>query len=364
MTGPMGIWQHALGAEPDPTYGCCADDVSRALLVDLAHAEQTGWEVVDASAWRSLRFLGEAFDPAERQFRNYRGVDGGWARSEPSQDCQGRVFSALGVALGVQMDPHFAIRARGTFAAALPGALALTALRAVSSTLLGCAAALESQVLDDGLRHATEQTLTTLAARLGQAFAAIPGPTTDEWPWPEPVLTYENGLLPRALIVAGTRLGDSAMVRLGLRTLDWLILSQTTGDGRFSPIGSDGWWPWDGKRSRFDQQPIEATTQILACEAAIAVSREPRYRVAAERAYGWFLGDNEVGVPVAIPAFGSCHDGLGPRGVNRNQGAESTLMWLTAVERMRALRGKRRRTTAPRPEAASPRALAVPAGRG
>jgi len=364
MTGPMGIWQHALGSDPDPTYGCCADDVSRALLVDLAHADQIGWEAVEASAWRSLRFLGEAFDPAQQLFRNYRGVDGGWARSEPSQDCQGRVFGALGVALGVPMDPHFAIRARGIFAASLHGARALTALRAISNSVLGCAAALESQALDHGLRRETEHMLAILAARLGDAFAAIPGPDADEWPWPEPVLTYENGLIPRALIVAGTRLGDRAMVRLGLDTLDWLIVSQTTGDGRFSPIGSDGWWPWTGERSRFDQQPIEATTQILACEAAIAVSGEPRYRVAAERAYGWFLGDNEVGVRVAIPAFGSCHDGLGPRGVNRNQGAESTLMWLTAVERMRALRGPRRRTTAPRPETAPARALAVPAGRG
>ena len=63
-----------------------------------------------------------------------------------------------------------------------------------------------------------------------------------------------------------------------------------------------------------------------------------RYRAAAERAYAWFLGDNDVGVPVADPARGACHDGLTPDGVNANQGAESTLMWLTAVERMRALR--------------------------
>jgi len=35
---------------------------------------------------------------------------------------------------------------------------------------------------------------------------------------------------------------------------------------------------------------------------------------------------------------GACCDGLTPQGVNLNEGAESTLMWLTAVEHIRAFR--------------------------
>jgi len=54
-------------------------------------------------------------------------------------------------------------------------------------------------------------------------------------------------------------------------------------------------------------------------------------------AFGWFLGDNDPGMPLADPDDGSCRDGLGPDGVNGNMGAESTLAWLVAVERMRAL---------------------------
>ena len=174
------------------------------------------------------------------------------------------------------------------------------------------------------------------------------------------MLTYENALLPQALIVAGRRLGDARLERRGLEALDWLIAVQVADDGSFSPIGNDGWWRRGGRRSHFDQQPIEATAMILACEAALTVSSELRYREAAERAYGWFLGDNDVGLPVAIPASGACQDGLEPHGVNLNQGAESTLMWLTALEHMRALR---RSATETPPEAARPRALAVSAGR-
>ena len=79
---------------------------------------------------------------------------------------------------------------------------------------------------------------------------------------------------------------------------------------------------------------------ILAAEAALRETGRVGYRSVIESAYGWFLGANDVGVPVADPATGSCHDGLTPRGVNLNQGAESTLMWLTALEHVRSTRAR------------------------
>jgi hypothetical protein len=360
ITGPLGIWQHAVGPVPDHEFGYCTDDVSRALLVDLAHAPELGWGAVEDSAWRSLRFLGAAFDPTRRRFRNFRGADKGWSRSDPSEDSQGRALLTLGIALGQDVDPHLGSRARDLFAAALPSTRRLRALRAVASSSLGCVAALDSGVLDGSLHAETEAALARLASRLRDAFDAVGGYGSD-WPWPEPVLTYENALLPRALIVASRRLGDAGLERRGLEVLDWLIAVQVGERGVFSPIGNDGWWRRDGPRNRFDQQPIEATTMVLACEVALTVSPERRYREAAERAYGWFLGDNDVGLPVAIPALGACQDGLEPYGVNLNQGAESTLMWLTALEHMRTLR---RGTTATPPAAARDRALAVAADRG
>jgi hypothetical protein len=56
------------------------------------------------------------------------------------------------------------------------------------------------------------------------------------------------------------------------------------------------------------------------------------------RAYAWFLGANDLGIAIADPAQGASFDGLTPTGVNTNQGAESTLMWLTALEHIRAHR--------------------------
>ena len=157
------------------------------------------------------------------------------------------------------------------------------------------------------------------------------------WLWPEETLTYENALLPRALIVAGLRGRAETMVMIGLQVLDWLIAVQTATDGHLSPIGN-AWWTRDGERSTFDQQPIEATALLLAAEAAYEATGDPRYRAAMERSYAWFLGANDLGVPIARPVRGACGDGLTKRGRNRNEGAESTLMWLIAAEHIRALR--------------------------
>jgi hypothetical protein len=144
----------------------------------------------------------------------------------------------------------------------------------------------------------------------------------------------------RAMITGGKRLGAAEMVRVGCRVLDWLIEAQTADDAHLTTIGNQGWWPRDGMRARFDQQPIEATALVLAAEAAWEATHADRYRRAAEAAYAWFLGRNDLGLAIADPLEGGCRDGLTPAGVNHNQGAESTLMWLTALEHVRGMRGR------------------------
>jgi hypothetical protein len=145
--------------------------------------------------------------------------------------------------------------------------------------------------------------------------------------------------LPHALIVGGRRVEDQRMIAAGVAVLDWLVREQTSSTGLFSPVGN-GWWPRGGERSVFDQQPIEATATILAAEAAHSLTGAERYREAAWMAYRWFLGENLLGVRVADTASGGCFDALTPRGVNENQGAESTLMWLTALEHIRRWRSR------------------------
>jgi hypothetical protein len=343
LTGEFGIFQHARSAVPDPAHGYCTDDAARALVVDLLQARVVGWATVEASARRSLQFLVDAVAEGSGRARNLRRANGSWVGELGSEDAHGRAVWALGETIRRAPDPVLRQQASKAFARALPATLALTSIRARASSMLGCDAATRGGGIGSSLPAAYRR----LTAALRRSFEARG--YVREWPWPETSLTYENGLPAQALIVAGSRLADADAARTGLRVLDWLLAVQTLPDGRISPVGCHGWWPRDGARARFDQQPIEVTSLLLAADAAYRTTGRERYREAAERAYGWFLGDNETGMQVADPDRGGCHDGLTPDGVNANQGAESTLMWLMATERMRALRDLARARPTPAP---------------
>lgn len=341
LTDATGIQQHAMGSRPDPAHGSCTDDVARALRVDLLHARELGWAVVSRSAVRNLSYLDAAFVPATRRFRNFRAVDGSWLDDGGSEDCQGRAIHALGETVLLAPDRASAAAAGDLLAQALPALPRLTALRARSSALLGLVAADRA-----GLGGDAPVALRSLATSLAASFE---GCDDADWPWPEPILTYENGLPVQALVVAGAHLGDGALLARGLRTLKWLVAVQTAPAGHLSPIGN-GWWPRGGERSRFDQQPIEAAALLLAAHAAFEATGQSRHGRAVEQAYAWFLGANDTGVPVADIARGACFDGLEAGGVNANQGAESTLVWLLGVEHVRQLRAAAapaRRSAAP-----------------
>ena len=328
----IGVMQHANGSHPDPAHGYCTDDVARALQVDLLHQRELGWPAVAESAWRNVRFLSEALDGPTGRFRNFRRVDGTWLDGMGSEDCHGRAMLALGETIAAAPDRDLAEIARRLFADALPAALRLRALRASASVLLGCDVAQQAAPTS-----AISEASRLLAERLRSVFDTRPA---TDWPWPEPQLTYENALPARALLVAGRHLDSELTVAAGTNLLDWLIDVQTSVTGQLSPIGN-GWWPAGGEKSRFDQQPIEATSLLLAAESALELTNDPAYLIAIERAYAWFLGANDVGVAVAVPERGASYDGLTGAGVNANQGAESTLMWLIALEHVRAIRAAR-----------------------
>lgn len=331
LSDSIGILQHAVGARPDPAHGYCTDDVARALRVDLLHQRELGWGGVAASAGRNVSFLADAFVPATGRFRNFRAVDGSWLDDGGSEDCQGRALQALGETILLAPDVRMVGTATRLMEQALPAAGELAALRARGSALLGCLAAVRG-----GMGGAIPPTLRLLATSLHAAFG---GRTDPAWPWPESILTYENGLPVQALVAAGAHLDDGAMLDTGLRALSWLLHVQTAPGGHLSPVGN-GWWPRAGRRSHFDQQPIEAAAILLAAREAFAATAESRYRHAVELAYGWFQGANDVGIPVAVPLRGACFDGLEPAGVNLNQGAESTLVWLIAAEHVRLVRAE------------------------
>jgi hypothetical protein len=101
------------------------------------------------------------------------------------------------------------------------------------------------------------------------------------------------------------------------------------------PIGSNGFYQKGGERARFDQQPVEAQTMVSACLEAYRITKDKRWHKEARRAFEWFLGRNDLNLPIYDPTTGGCRDGLHPDRPNNNQGAESTLAFLQSLLELR-----------------------------
>ena len=129
---------------------------------------------------------------------------------------------------------------------------------------------------------------------------------------------------------------NNEMIEMGLKSLDWLVKIQTEKD-HFVPIGNNGWYKKGKEMARFDQQPIEAQSIIDAAIEAYYITEDKKWIDIVLMCFRWFLGDNDLKIPLYDPATGGCKDGLMPDGVNQNEGAESTLAWILSLISMHKL---------------------------
>jgi len=331
LTDGTGILQHARFAVPNYSEGYTTDDNARALVL-MALLDELGElpadEIEDLTT-RYLAFIAYAFDPGARRFRNFLAYEPRhWTEEVGSEDCHGRALWGLGTLVGRSNRPGLRGMAVDLFNAALPGALELSSPRAWAYTLIG---------IHDYLRwfagdRAAEEAGRQLADRLVVRFRET---QRDGWTWFEDSLTYANACLSQALLAAGESLGQSHSTQIGLDTLEWLVGVQRATAGHFVSVGSNGFYVRGGACARFDQQPIEACVSVSACLTALRITGDRRWHREAERAFEWFLGRNDLGLPLCDLRTGACHDGLCPDQVNANQGAESTLAYQLAVAEMR-----------------------------
>jgi len=216
------------------------------------------------------------------------------------------------------------------FAQALPAIINTTSPRAWAFALIGIHEYLRRFAGDRKANQVREE----LATRLLTMYQRN---RTDGWFWYEDSLTYCNAALPHALIMSGKWIPNRVMMDAGFESLHWLADLQRADaeGGHFVPIGSNGFYKRGGERARFDQQPVEAQAMVSACLEAYKISGDKRWHKEARRAFEWFLGRNDLGIPIYDPTTGGCRDGLHPDRPNENQGAESTLAFLQALMELR-----------------------------
>jgi glycosyltransferase involved in cell wall biosynthesis len=331
MTDDTGMLQHAIFSVPNSREGYTTDDNARALIVSTLLDERAGGEHggdhSDLSR-RYLAFLWLAFHADTGRFRNFLGYDRQWQEEVGSEDSHGRALWALGSVLGYSQNMGLRGAAGRLFEAAVPAVLKFSSPRAWAFSVLGVQAYLDWFPGD----RAIQGIRNTLANRLLDVYERSRSPT---WHWFEKSLAYSNARLPQALILAGGRSNNKKMLAVGIESLEWLVAAQHCGDKEiFVPIGSSGCFTEGATKARFDQQPVEACATISACLEAYRLTHEERWSDEAQRVFRWFLGKNDLRVPLYDATTGGCKDGLHPDRVNENQGAESTLSFLMAFLEM------------------------------
>jgi hypothetical protein len=330
-----GMLQHALYSAPNPDHGYCIDDNARALLFSNTLHSNRETHVPDRVTARFAAFIQRAWNPECGRFRNFMSYGGRWLEELGSEDSHGRTLWALGECARTDIDLSRRSWAASLFKTALPAAEEFTFPRAWAFSLLGLDAYC-AQFSDD---LDADRVRRLLADRL---IAALRMVETKDWVWFEEVLAYDNARLSQALIQTGMATDTSAYVNAGLRSLRWLMERQTAPAGHFRPVGNESFGQIRQKPKAFDQQPLEASATISACLAASRAEKGATWTADAFRAFGWFLGDNDVQTTMIDLRTGACCDGLHIDRRNENKGAESTLSYLLGLVELR----KFARTTA------------------
>jgi hypothetical protein len=329
LSDSTGVLQHAKFAFPDFSEGYCTDDNARALrLTVLLEQLEESPPSTEHLKSRTISFLNFAFNRKVGFFRNFMSFSRRWLDQKGSEDCHGRAIWALGTCVARTHDKGLRALANKLFNQALGATVQFYSPRGCAFVLLGLHEYL-CNFEGDRLR---KRLFDDLLNRLYLMFVRN---RVKDWPWCEDIVTYDNGRIVQTLLLCGSMAKRMDIIDNTLCTLRWLLEIQTSMDGYFRPVGSDGFYVRGKEPAMFDQQPLEASAMISACIAAYTITQDHVWFTAARRIFEWFLGENDLGLPVYDSTNGGCNDAIQRGKVNQNQGSESTISFLMALAEMR-----------------------------
>jgi glycosyltransferase involved in cell wall biosynthesis len=336
LSDGVGIIQHSIFSVPDRTHGYCVDDNCRALMLmhRVGGADSTR---ADELAAIYAAFVQHAWNGSRGRFRNFMAFDRTWLEEEGSEDSFGRTLWSLGDTASRARSHELRRWASHLFDQVAPHTRTLGSPRTWAFAMIAADAMLNA--------HPGHELSLALLRSLGKKLQALlADKRRPNWEWFEEVLAYDNARLCEALLRAGRRLDDATMHAEGLATLTWLDGVQANEDGQFRAVGTDSFGHHYAPPLPFDQQPVEAWATIDAALVAHELTGDKRWAETARKAYSWYLGANDLSLPLGSSTDGGCFDGLMSDRVNLNQGAESVLAFQFACCAMREMAEKADRT--------------------
>ncbi|MFH1370082.1 MAG: hypothetical protein ABII09_02170 [Planctomycetota bacterium] len=333
LTDDTGLFEHAKFTTPLRKEGYTTDDNARALIVTVKYYAR--FRKIEA-----LQLLDKYFafvlhsHNDDGTVSNFMDFDRSWMTRGPANDAFGRVLWALGALLAQAPSPTYIPIAKEHIDISVP-LIEGQSLRGMTYSILGLAGYLKRFPDADDLRERMGQTAEIMVSEYEEN--SRPG-----WSWFEDILIYDNAMLPYALFTAAKALDNKKYLDLAKKTCDFLLANTFTENpfnanekGHFSFVGCQGWFPRGGKKAQFDQQPLEAAGTVLMLKAAYQATGDKRYLKLQRTAFDWFLGKNDLRIPLYDKKSKGCSDGLGVSGVSANQGAESTISFLLSLLTMR-----------------------------
>lgn len=330
MSDDTGILQHAIFNVPDYHEGYCTDDNARALILcNLLdeYGSKSFRDNLNDSTTTYLSFLAAAFNPNTGRFRNFMNYERRWLEEFGSEDSHGRALWAVGTGAARSRNDGQRRLCAFLFERGLASTLTFNSPRAWAFTLLGVHEFLCDRPNNSETRIVQEQ----LIAKMTELWRSC---ASQDWQWFESIASYDNARLSQAMILSGRSVGQPDLIEIGLKSLRWLVSLQRTQAGHFRPVGSNGFCVRGGARADFDQQPVEAQAMVSACLEGFRATRDDMWWQEARRAFEWFLGRNDLSLPLYDSGTGGCCDGLHSDRVSENQGAESSLAFHLARAEM------------------------------
>ncbi len=319
LTDDTGIIQHAKFGIPNLKEGYCLDDNARALLMVLmAYRQKKDIRALELSPIY-LSYI-HYMQNSDGSFRNFLSFSRNFMDEVGSEDSFGRTIWALGYLLGNAPNDAYYQTGKLVFFNASPNFEKLKSIRSIANTMIGISYYLKSNPSDDSM---TER-LRNLAHILIKHYEEN---ETPDWKWFESLLAYDNGILPLALLHSTEILHDKKITRIAIASMNFLT-KHTLKDNYLSIIGNEKWYKKEGERSVFAQQPIDAMAMVLMFHQAFHVTKDKDYLNKLYTSFLWFLGENDLRMSLYDFETKGCCDGFENYGVNRNQGAESSLAYL------------------------------------
>lgn len=319
LTDNTGILQHTKYGIPNFKEGYCLDDNARALLMSAVAYRQKKEQGVSGLIPVYLSFI-HYMQNEDGTFKNFLTYSRQFKKEKGSDDSFGRAVWALGYLQRFPPKDAYQQLAREMFTKAFPHFEKITSLRGVAFTIIGICHYLHRFPNDEGMKRVLRQ----ITEKIVHQYELE---KDGDWHWFEPKMTYANGMIPLSLLHSVEIIKDKKTLRAAQESMTFLERTVFR-EGVLSLVGNENWYDKGGTPSQFAQQPIDAMAMVLMNYQAYRVTKDPVYIQRMHAYFMWFLGENDLGIPLYDPETGGCFDSLESYGLNQNQGAESTLAYL------------------------------------